>query len=428
MPASRDRNDMPSLAESAFVLDDSQVTARIVCEMLKTCGLRAQHFTAPRPFFAELKKAPPGLVVLDLSLGQSDAVEIIRHLEARKFQGKVLLISAHDQTTLNEITLIGTRHGLSMLPPLKKPFGAADINRRLAADEPTPAAHVSPRLENDGAKKPAVQFTEALQNGWLEVWYQAKVELHSFTICGAEALIRARHPVYGVVTPNDLLPPAGDLNYAALTSFVLARAMADWKLFPQHNRLLKLSINAPASLIQSPGFMAMVRSTLPTHTKFPGMTIELTEDEAINDSDWAFEVASQLKLYGIDLSIDDFGSGYASLARLAELPFAEVKIDRSFVSGCSANSRKRGLCQAAIDVAHRFGARACAEGVETLDDLRAVREMRCDTAQGFLFAKPLPLPEFMTILGRDLRNKLSAALAAIASQSTEQIRGAADDE
>ena len=197
--------------------------------------------------------------------------------------------------------------------------------------------------------------------------------------------------------------------------------MADWKVCAEHGNFLKLSINAPASLIQSPGFAAMVRSTLPKHAKFPGLTIELTEDEAINDSDWAFEVASQLKLYGIDLSIDDFGSGYASLARLAEIPFAEVKIDRSFVSGCSTNPRKRGLCQAAIDVAHRFGARACAEGVETLDDLRAVRSMQCDTVQGFLFAKPLPLPEFKSVLDAKCQDALRVSLIPTEHQKTAGV-------
>jgi EAL domain-containing protein (putative c-di-GMP-specific phosphodiesterase class I) len=92
----------------------------------------------------------------------------------------------------------------------------------------------------------------------------------------------------------------------------------------------------------------------------------------------------------VDLSIDDFGSGYASLSRLNDLPFAEVKIDRSFVSGCATNALKHSLCQTVVDLAHRFGATACAEGVEQIEDLRALMAMKCDTAQGYLFAKPMP--------------------------------------
>jgi len=114
----------------------------------------------------------------------------------------------------------------------------------------------------------------------------------------------------------------------------------------------------------------------------------------IRDSEWAREVANQLKLYNVDLSIDDFGSGYASLSRLNDLPFAEVKIDRSFVSGCASNKLKHSLCQTVVDLAHRFGATACAEGVETNEDLRAVMAMQCDSAQGFLFAKAMPAADF----------------------------------
>jgi EAL domain-containing protein (putative c-di-GMP-specific phosphodiesterase class I) len=99
-------------------------------------------------------------------------------------------------------------------------------------------------------------------------------------------------------------------------------------------------------------------------------------------------------LFRSDLSIDDFGSGYASLSRLNDLPFAEVKIDRSFVSGCASDRLKHSLCQTVVDLAHRFGATACAEGVETNEDLRAAMAMQCDSAQGFLFAKAMPAADF----------------------------------
>ncbi len=383
-------------ASSAFVLDDEAQIGALVCKVLETCGLASRQFTAPGPFLAELEDAPPALVVLDLSLGQSDAVEVIRHLEVSKYRGKVLLISGRDESTLNEITRIGERHGLTMLPPLKKPFRPADIRRRLSSHVPEtarPAVH-GPKSDGEKPKQRALQVVEALRNNWLELWYQPKVDLKSGRVCGAEGLIRARHPLLGVLTPDQLLPPAGDPDYEPLTDFVVRRAMADWTLFAQRGLPLKLSINAPVSVIHTPAFIALIRSALPGEAKFPGLTVEVTEDEIIRDSAWAHEVASQLKLYNVDLSIDDFGSGYASLSRLNELPVAEVKIDRSFVAGCAADQLKYCLCQTVVDLAHRFGATACAEGVESNDDLRAVMAMQCDTAQGFLFAKPMPATSF----------------------------------
>ena len=111
----------------ALVLDDEPQIGAIVSKVLQTCGFVPRQFTSPAPFLAAFRDSVPGLVVLDLSLGQSDAVEVIHQLETGKYQGKVLLISGRDETTLNEITQIGEKHGLKMLPPLKKPFRPTDL-------------------------------------------------------------------------------------------------------------------------------------------------------------------------------------------------------------------------------------------------------------------------------------------------------------
>jgi EAL domain-containing protein (putative c-di-GMP-specific phosphodiesterase class I) len=110
------------------------------------------------------------------------------------------------------------------------------------------------------------------------------------------------------------------------------------------------------------------------------------------------EIANQLKLYNVGISIDDFGSASASLSRLNDLPFTEVKIDRGFVLGCSSNQLKHSVCQTVIDLAHRFGATVCAEGVETVEDLRALIAMQCDSVQGYVFASPMPAAEFASLL------------------------------
>jgi diguanylate cyclase (GGDEF)-like protein len=395
MPESPDNKSDRSSAGSAFVLDDEPQIGALVCKVLEACGLAARQFTAVAPFLAELEESPPGLVVLDLSLGQSDAVEVIRSLEVGQYRGDVLLISGRDETTLNEIRQIGEKRGLAMLPPLKKPFRPADVRQRLAGHvADTRSAMRAANAESVARPEPIIQVIEALRNNWVDLWYQPKIDLKSAQVCGAEGLIRARHPLHGIVMPENLLPPAGDRDYQPLTEFVVKRAMADWSRFARQGLPLKLSINAPVSVINTPAFIALVRSALPNDPKFPGMTIEVTEDEMIRDSEWAREVANQLKLYNVDLSIDDFGSGYASLSRLNDLPFAEVKIDRSFVSGCASNKLKHSLCQTVVDLAHRFGATACAEGVETNEDLRAVMAMQCDSAQGFLFAKAMPAADF----------------------------------
>ena len=110
------------------------------------------------------------------------------------------------------------------------------------------------------------------------------------------------------------------------------------------------------------------------------------------------EIAIQLRLYNTSISLDDFGSAYASLSRLKDLPFREIKLDRSFVSGCATDELKRGLCATVVDLARRFGVSTCAEGVESVEDLLCLTELGFDTAQGFLFAKPLRSADFLDLL------------------------------
>jgi EAL domain-containing protein (putative c-di-GMP-specific phosphodiesterase class I) len=385
--------------------------------VLAACDIAPRQFTAPEPFLAALEVSPPALIVLDLSLGQSDAVEVIRRLEILKYKGEVLLISGRDEATLVDIAQIGERHGLTMLAPLRKPFRATDLRQRLASrhDESRVGETRRAAAEHHPASAEfKVQLVDALRNRWLEVWYQPKIDLKSLSVCGAEALIRARHPSHGVITPANLLPPAGHPAYEPLSKFVIGQAVTDWAGFADQGLRLRLAVNVPVSVIHTPNFITMVRSMLPADASFPGLTIEITEDEVIRDPKWAREIATQLKLYNVGISIDDFGSAYASLSRLNELPVIEVKIDRSFVAGCASDPLKHGLCQTVVDLAHRFGATACAEGVEAPEDMRALIKMNCDTAQGYLFAEPMPADQLAVTLlaqsGQAMQARIARAL------------------
>jgi EAL domain-containing protein (putative c-di-GMP-specific phosphodiesterase class I) len=186
--------------------------------------------------------------------------------------------------------------------------------------------------------------------------------------------------------------------------------MNDWShYFAGSQTPLRLAINVPLSVMVAPGFVPLLRQSLPKDASFPGLVIEVTEGEALDNVELAHEVATQLKLYGTRLSIDDFGAAYSSFERLRELPFAELKLDRSFVLNCSSDSSKKTLCQSAINLAHSFDASACAEGVDNPRDLRALIDMGCDAAQGFLFAKPQPPKAFAAMLAgspTELRQQL----------------------
>jgi EAL domain-containing protein (putative c-di-GMP-specific phosphodiesterase class I)/ActR/RegA family two-component response regulator len=383
----------------AFVLDDELKVGTVVCKMFSAMGIGARHFAAAEQFLHEVSRCNPDLVVLDLALGNTDAVEVIRQLHVLKFKGKVLLISGRDEGMLSEIEQIGRSHSLSMLRSLRKPFRIADVEERLRA-APEPCVSTSLVEERSEVRPPRcrVRLEEALRRNWLDVWYQPKIDLRSLVVCGAEALIRVRHPEHGVIEPAEFLPPGGDPLYGPLSAFVLSRTMADWASFARQGSGLRLSINVPASILSAPGFMDIARRMIPRSPSFPGVIIEITEDEFVLDPKSMREVATQLKLYNAWISIDDFGKAYASLSRLADLPFVELKVDRSFVSNCGSEKLKSALCQTAVDLARRFGASICAEGIETADELRCVTRLGFDSAQGYFLARPMPADRFLASL------------------------------
>jgi EAL domain-containing protein (putative c-di-GMP-specific phosphodiesterase class I)/CheY-like chemotaxis protein len=377
----------------AFVVDDEAQVRAFVSNALVSSGFKPMQLSTSAEVQQVLADTIPQLIVLDLSLGDSDAVEVLRILDGIRFAGDVLLISGHDELTLEEVQQIGIRRGLSMVEPLHKPFRLEQLRERLQ----TARREVPARFD--------AGLSAALQNNWLELWYQPKIDLKTRMLCGAEALIRLRHPTHGLVPPANFLPSPGDALYRPLTDFIVEKALEDWEVFAAHKMTNRLAINVPASVLQRPDFVSHLRKHLPDDPRFPGLIVEITEDEAISDPELAREVAVQLKLYNVHVSIDDFGSGYSSLARLKELPFAEVKLDRSFVSGCARDRSKRAMCEAVVDLARRFHITSVAEGVETNEDLQVLVDVGYDVAQGFLFARPMVSGDFINLITARAVNK-----------------------
>jgi FixJ family two-component response regulator len=213
----------------AYILDDDPRVRTTVFHVLTGVGYEAREFSSPEPMLAQIAAMPPALVVLDLSLGQSDAVEVIRQLAGAKYRGRVLLISGHDESVIRDVQRIGTRHGLAMLSSLHKPFRGSELVGRLNA----PVEVVDSPAGEQPTERIAIDLADALDGSWLELWYQPKIDLREFSVCGAEALVRARHPQHGVIFPAEFLPGPGDPRHQALAKFVVARAMADWRRFAE---------------------------------------------------------------------------------------------------------------------------------------------------------------------------------------------------
>jgi EAL domain-containing protein (putative c-di-GMP-specific phosphodiesterase class I) len=249
-----------------------------------------------------------------------------------------------------------------------------------------------------------ISLDEALRNDWLEIWYQPKIDLKRKCLAGAEALARIRHPQQGMLWPESFLPGVDETTIARLTEHALQATMRNWTSFSDAGFNLHLAINVPASVLTSLPVAEIVAHYRPTSEAWPGLILEVSEDQIVRDIAKAQQIAAELKACKVTIAIDDFGAGYSSFSSLRDLPFAELKLDGSFVKNCATDATNAAICQTAIDLAHRFGSVAVAEGIETMTDLQALMVMGCDFGQGMLVAPPMPKERFLELL-RQRMNK-----------------------
>jgi EAL domain-containing protein (putative c-di-GMP-specific phosphodiesterase class I) len=219
---------------------------------------------------------------------------------------------------------------------------------------------------------------------------------------GAEALVRARHPQRGVLGPFAFLPGASEDDMLALTERVIISALRDWEDCAAHGVSIKFSVNVPVSALVKLPITTILREERPRAASWPGLIMEVTEDEIIHDLQIANDVADGLRELNCTLALDDFGAGYSSLARLRQLPFSELKIDRSYVSNCHKDRVSAGLCEVIVQLGQRFGLKTVAEGIELTHECHKLQAAGCDIGQGYLFAKPMPKNQLIGMMSRRL--------------------------
>jgi EAL domain-containing protein (putative c-di-GMP-specific phosphodiesterase class I) len=244
---------------------------------------------------------------------------------------------------------------------------------------------------------PAVAVDEALRKGWFEDWYQPKLNLKRKFLAGAEVLACIRHPRLGVLMPGDYAcePPADAVR---LIESALGAALESWTSFAAAGFPLMLAVSVPLRAMLSLPIGKLVARSRPASDLWPGIVVQVKEDEIVRDLKLAGEAVRALREGRIKVGIDDFGAGYSSLATLRELPFDEIRLDRSFVRDCATGGTNRAICQTAIDLAHRLNGVAAAQGIENQSDLQAIMAMGCDFGQGNLISPALSRAKFLDLL------------------------------
>lgn len=253
------------------------------------------------------------------------------------------------------------------------------------------------------------ELDEAIDKGDIWIAYQPQFQLENDRIIGAEALVRWMHPVRGAISPDAFVLAAEAHNrITRLSQYVLEQATTAALSLVASNPGFRLSVNLSAVLLESPKLPEQIAAVL-TKTGFPtsSLTLEVTESAPFAEHAIVAQNLENISSMGIEISIDDYGTGNATLDYLRSVPCQEIKIDRRFVANLVSNPSDMLLVESTIELAHGLGRRVIAEGIEDPETLELLRAIRCDIAQGYYLAKPMRIEALESLLASN--NRLHAA-------------------
>jgi EAL domain-containing protein (putative c-di-GMP-specific phosphodiesterase class I) len=335
-----------------------------------------------------MARRTPAAVFLNVALESAEAIESVVALGKRGYSGYVQLMSCRGSAVLAHVKSIGDAHRLLMLPPLKKPFDTGTILKILQ----------ELKLGYPPAVAGRIDLAEAMRSGWIEFWYQPKIDLRKKQLVGAEAFPRARHPQHGVLMPSAFLPGAPESDLIALAERALIAALKAGLAFAKIGVNLRMAVNIPVAALSKVAIADIVEKHKAHYDNWPGLIIDVPEEQILPALGLATELSDKLQHLSVKLAIDEFGRGLSTLARAKSVPFAEFKLDRTFVTDCGTDKINAPLCKNAIELAHNFGGIAAAIDIEKASDAIALVSMGCDCGQGFLLGQPMPEERFISLL------------------------------
>lgn len=296
---------------------------------------------------------------------------------------------------------VGVSAGLASVldPHPAPPVERASIALDQARAQHRPVAAFDAAAYGDPSAKLSLmsEMLAAMETGDISLAYQPKHDIRLGRITGAEALVRWRHPVRGMISPDMFVTLAEETGHIrALTRWTLARAVDDQRILKEQGHDLLISVNLSGRMVCEADF---AEETAEMIAKAGArICLEITETAVIDNPDQALAVIDRFRQAGIAISIDDYGSGLSSLAYLKQIQADELKIDKAFVMALGQNGRDALLVKSTVDLAHGLGLKVVAEGVETAEGLAALSVMGCDMAQGYFIARPMPLADLSTRL------------------------------
>lgn len=377
---------------TALIIDDEPSIAEMAMDVAIECGYEVRILANGAALDAASSDCDA--IVLDLLMPGLDGVEILRRLAAANSRAEIILMSGMERRLIDSARKVADMQNLRVAGVLQKPFRPGELRTLLDNVAASTSGSIDKRASAPHLVLTATDLARAISHGELVVHYQPKINLADGRWAGVEALVRWQHPVYGLIFPDSFIHIAENSEQALPFTYEVARiAVADCSLMAETMGFEgSLSINVPPSALSDVNVPERLLAILAgSGFDQSRLVVEITETSIPSLAALSLDIQTRLRMRGIRLSIDDFGTGHSSMERLHDSPFDELKIDMMFVRGAEDDPALKLIAESAVTLGHSLGMVVAAEGVESADALSWLTRIGCDYAQGYYISPPVEL-------------------------------------
>jgi EAL domain-containing protein (putative c-di-GMP-specific phosphodiesterase class I)/FixJ family two-component response regulator len=378
-----------------LIIDDEKAVGEFICEAVASLATSCIITTDRATFFAELTP-DTSLILLDLMMPETDGIELLRILANQQCKVPIVLMSGIGKRIIESAEKLAVSLGLTIGGNLQKPFRLTELEDLLKHQIATSAIPaLKPRAK---VEIPDEELVQAIEQNQFVLHYQPQLNITTSEVVGIEALVRWKHPLHGLIFPDEFIARLEHMGLIDALGWIVADlGLAEMKRLNADNGCSPvLSLNVSAFSLYDLNFTDNMIARLKHHDVAPqNVILEITESGLIKDLSSTLDVLTRLRMKQVKLSIDDFGTGYAMMQQLRLVPATELKIDKSFVQNMHTNDSDRVMVKKTIEIGHELGMMVVAEGVETAEQLAFLRDNGCDVAQGYLFSRPIPMPQLV---------------------------------
>lgn len=380
---------------TVLILDDDEYQCHLIGKMLQRIGVEQVYETESAKLATEIidnLTDTLDLVITDLDMPEVDGMEFLRTLSEKTINIPVLIVSGKQSSILRSVNVMAKEYGLTVVGAIEKPLKLPELSEILSLLLKKNKIAVS-KAPN---KITIDEISQALLVNQFVPFFQPKMDLKAQKLCGVEALVRWNHPKRGLLFPDtfiDLTEKYGLMDQ--LTWTILKQSIAQLKLWRDDGLNISMSVNFSQTSITDTQLPKKILNLMSEFGLAPELlVVEITETVAMTDIAHALETLSRLRLMGFGLSIDDFGTGHASLEMLSRIPYTELKIDRVFVTDAHAKTHLQPVIESSVSMANKLGLDCVGEGVETAEDMNFLLENGCGIGQGYFFGKAMSTENF----------------------------------